>query len=161
MTKFGKTALAIKDAVSGNPAITAKEVAGLLGITRQAVHGHVKNLGLKLGDGRRGRVSSPRIWTGHFGNEKKLTSHFIGGASEMIVCADLLKRGIPVYRAITFVSAADLVADMAGVLVRVEVKSVRRNQAGNINYKAPNAHRFDLLALVDCDGAVEYRPPID
>ena len=79
----------------------------------------------------------------------------------MCVCADLLRRGIPVYRAITFVSAADLIADLDGVLTRIEVKSVRRKQDGKFHYSALHPERFDVLALVDRQGVVEYRPKID
>lgn len=161
--KHGETRDKLKKLLDENQDLTRSGASEALGITIQQVSNHLKKLGVRLKDARMnpGRVAKPKIWTGHFGSEKNLSSHFIGGASEMCVCADLLRRGIPVYRAITFVSAADLIADLDGVLTRIEVKSVRRKQDGKFHYSALHPERFDVLALVDRQGVVEYRPKID
>jgi hypothetical protein len=159
--KHGTTAKKIMALVEANPLITATEIATTLGIARQSVYSHAKTKGIELKKQMPGIHSNPRVWKGQFGNEKKLGSHFIGGTSEMYACADLLRRGIPVYRAITFMSSADLIADMDGKLVRVEVKSAKRGAAGHLQYASPKPDKFDVLALVDPDGKVEYRPSID
>ena len=155
------TANKIRAILEREPNIKAEEIAKEVGVSTQSVYQHIRNHKLPYIK-KTGWVSAGRTeWKGQFGHGKKLTSHFIGGTAEMYACADLLRRGIPVYRAITFLSAADLVVEMGGDLYRVEVKSGRRNQSGVLHFGAPTVGKFDILAIVDPDGVVEYRPPID
>lgn len=152
--------------MSETPTVSAKKLAELLSMTRQGIYGLAKAHGIKIHDGRaeagRLRRENRHIERkNHFGINKNLSAHFVGGASELIVCAELLRRGIPVYRACTFVSAADLVADISGILTRIEVKSVRRNANGSLRMVTPrDKSLYDVLAMVDPDGHVTYRPPI-
>lgn len=150
----------IRAALALNPSASAADLASEASISRQRVHQICKAEGIKLMDRRR-REGRPAQWTNHFGGERKLSSHFIGGASELTAAADLLRRGIPVYRAVTFVSSADLVIDLDGDLLRVEVRSAKRNQDGSLRYPMPaNRARYDILALVEPDGKVTYKPDV-
>lgn len=97
----------------------------------------------------------------YHGTELKLPSTVIGGASELQCAADLLRRGVPVYRALTQCSSCDLVIDIDGNLVRVEVRSAKRNGGGQLRYPMPRDRlRYDVLALVEPDGRVTYQPDI-
>lgn len=109
----------IKNALVENPDLSAIELAGIAGITRQYVYDLCRKHGVLLRDAR--HTAEAKEWANHFGGNKRLTSHFIGGASELFAAADLLRRGIPVYRALTFLSAADMIADIGGRLIRIEV----------------------------------------
>lgn len=146
--------------LGADPTVSAKAIAAKLNVSTQSVYATAKKHGLQIVSRPLGRPGKDRVWTGHFGSEKKLSSQFIGGTAEMFVCADLLRRGIPTYRAITAHSSADLVADLNGTLCRIEVKSARRNVNGTLSYSAPMPERFDILALVDRQGVVEYRPDL-
>ena len=149
----------IKSALSENHAATAAELAQHAGVSRQRVYQICKAAGITLS--RAARPIEPRQWSSHFGLQEKLSSHFIGGASECSAAADLLRKGIPVYRAMTFVSSADLVIDRNGELLRVEVRSAKRNINGTLRYPMPiDRSRYDVLALVEPDGAVTYKPPL-
>ena len=148
----------IKAALAEKPRSSALDLAKETGLTRQRVYQLCKEHGIKLVDKRFTRPVGAQ-WTNHFGGAEKLTSHFIGGASELTACADLLRRGVPVYRALTFVSAAALVMDLGGRLLRVEVKSAKRTQKGTLTYQSPYyPDRYDILALVEPDGSVTYKP---
>lgn len=147
----------IKNALVENPDLSAIELAGIAGITRQYVYDLCRKHGVLLRDAR--HTAEAKEWANHFGGNKRLTSHFIGGASELFAAADLLRRGIPVYRALTFLSAADMIADIGGRLIRIEVKSARRNKNGSLRYSPPYDHaRYDVLALVEPNGFVTYKP---
>lgn len=149
----------IRAVIAENPSSTASAIAANVGVSRQRVHQLCKIGVITLPDGRR------RGWSGkranHFGVGKPLPPHFVGGASELSACADLLRRGVPVYRAVTFVSAADLIIDLQGELKRVEVRSAKRNGSGSLRYPMPvDRAMYDVLALVEPDGNVTYKPAI-
>jgi len=147
----------IKQILVADADSTAASIAAKIGVSRQRVHQICKANGIALADGRRRGGSA--TWINHFGGHEALSSHFVGGASELTTCADLLRRGIPVYRAVTFVSAADLVIDFRGSLLRVEVKSAKRNNSNSLRYPMPaDRSRYDILALVEPSGAVTYKP---
>lgn len=84
-----------------------------------------------------------------------------GAASELIVCADLLAKGLEVFRAVGAQAACDLVIiDEQRRFFRVEVKSVTPNQRGVINCDIRrNIGNFDLIAFVFEDGRIAYRTP--
>lgn len=155
----------ILELLSENPSRTISEIAALVGVTRQRVSQICAANGIKAKDGRRGakprKAPIPGGWKNHFGGPHALSSHFIGGASELCACADLLRKGVPVYRAVTFVSSADLIIDCRGRLMRVEVRSAKRNSSGSLRYPVPSDKtRYDVLALVEGTGAVTYKPDI-
>ena len=149
----------LKELVKNNPATTVAIASTEIGVSKQRISQIAKKHGLKLRDGRQDKASNrDREWRNHWGSPEKLSSHFIGGASELIASADLLRRGIPVYRALTFLSSCDLIANVSGVLLRLEVRSARLKQDGRLAYASPNADRYDVIVLVDQDSNVTYRP---
>lgn len=79
----------------------------------------------------------------------------------MTVCAALLRRGIPVYRACTFVGEVDLVMKHAGRYLGVEVRSARKNKSGGTSYCSPKRDRYDVLALCFQDGSVKFQPALE
>lgn len=150
----------IRACLSVHPDSSATDLAADAGISRQRVYQICRSAGIELTDKRR-RKGDAKQWVNHFGGTQSVSSNFIGGASELTASADLLRRGIPVYRALTFVSAADLVIDLGGELKRVEVRSAKRNKAGSLRYPMPaDRSRYDFLALVEPDGTVTYKPEL-
>lgn len=148
----------LREMVEENPATTASIAAAELGVSKQRISQIAKKDGIKLRDGRMDKASvRDRKWCNHWGGDERLSSNFIGGASELIAASDLLRHGIPVYRALTSVSSCDLIADVDGTLLRVEVKSARLNN-GRLTFGGVRHCRYDVLALVDQRGDVTYRP---
>jgi hypothetical protein len=147
-----------------HPHSTAKQIAAATGISRERVYQLAREGKVDLATGHTflARESGQLLAVPTpFGGRGRLSSHFIGGAGELTVCADLLRRGIPVYRACTFVSAADLIIDLGGKLLRIEVRSATRNGKGTLRYPHPSQpERYDVLALVDRAYTVTYRPDI-
>jgi hypothetical protein len=144
--------------IAGRGPITIGEAADELKISRQAVSAMAKKYNLQMRDGRKTTTPMPTK-KNHFDSARAVSSHFVGGASECTVAAHLLRLGIPVYRAMTFVSAADLVVDHDGVLLRIEVRSARIYKFGGMSYAQPtDTTRYDVLALVTPDGGVIYKP---
>lgn len=86
----------------------------------------------------------------------------VGAIQEMLACADLLKRGISVFRAVSPQETCDLLALKDGLLKRVEVTTGFRTQTGRLNHsKSAHRHRFDLLMVVDKSGNIYYDPPLE
>lgn len=170
MAREGETLSKIKALLEDNPSATTAEVAAALGVSRQNIYTIVKREGIKLARGRQrcGPISAAereRRWPGGRRHDRttadgmRLATAVVGGASELIVCADLLLRGAAVYRSVAYHCMADLVADIGGRLLRVEVRSARRTVQGHLRYPSPGPDRvFDVLALVDRDRCVTYRP---
>ena len=86
-----------------------------------------------------------------------------GGLSELLVCADLLRQGYDVFRAVAQSCSCDLVVLCKGQLLRIEVKTAYRTKAG---LKFPGlrqgqAEKFDILAMVWLDNnEIRYEPPL-
>jgi hypothetical protein len=117
--------------------------------------GRLLELGGYLPDSRGLTMKQARKY---HGTEQYLPSNFIGAASELQCAADLLRRGVHVFRSLTPCSGSDLVMDLAGELLRVEVRSAKRNGSGQLTYPRPAEVRYDVLALVEPDGRVTYQP---
>jgi hypothetical protein len=82
-----------------------------------------------------------------------------GMVSELIVAADLTRRGFHVFRALSSAAPFDLVAHKDGETLRVEV-TTGQYQYHALRYNVQkdnrcNAGVFDLLAVM-CDGKVYY-----
>lgn len=87
-----------------------------------------------------------------------------GAIAELIVCADLLKRGFEVFRSVSPSCSCDLAIMKDKKLVRVEVTTGYVTAGGKITHpKQPqHFHKFDLLAVyVTALGTVNYVPPLD
>lgn len=78
-----------------------------------------------------------------------LNDGWAGAAGELLVAADLIRRGHVVFRAITAHAPFDLVSYRDGLLERVEVKT----RPGVVDRT-----RFDVLAVVNGDTVEYFRP---
>lgn len=84
-----------------------------------------------------------------------------GTISELLAGADLLRRGYEVFRAFNPHASCDLVALAPdGVLLRIEVRTGKRSQAGRVSCARRPTDRADFYAIV-VDGEVLYEPPLD
>lgn len=86
-----------------------------------------------------------------------LTTGEIGSWGELIVAADMMRRGWKVFRAVTPSSPCDMVAFKKDRIVRVEVTLARRGRTGKVYFPAHNEDNYDVLALVFPDSSIEYR----
>lgn len=88
----------------------------------------------------------------------KVPTGTTGAIHEILVAADLMRRGYHVFRAMSPASPCDLAILGDGRLVRVEVTTGHRSVRGNLTHppKKPGTH--DLLAIVEKDGKITYRP---
>lgn len=149
----------ILELVAREPNLSQADVARLLGISRQRVSQLCKQHGLVLRNAIRGPRPDRRIGPNpnHFGHARgRSNSAFIGAAGEATVAAYLMQRGIPVYRSMSPVASCDLIADLDGVLFKIEVRSAKRTNSGRLTFAIPQ-ERYDVLALVTPDGAVQFR----
>lgn len=147
------------DLVNENPLTTVSMAAQILGVTRQRISQIAKKNQLVLRDGRMDKPTDKiREWANFFGGNDRLPTHFIGGSSELIAAAHLLRKGIPVFRSLTYTASFDLVAYIDGSLVRIEVKSARLQKNGRLSFPPAKQDMYDVLALVDQKGNVIYRP---
>jgi len=97
------------------------------------------------------------VLANHFGHPRgRQNPGLIGAASELVVAAYLMQRGITVYRAMSAAASCDLIVDFEGCLFKIEVRSAKRDMSGKLVFSSPEP-RYDLLALVTPDGAVEFR----
>lgn len=96
-------------------------------------------------------------------NTSKLPTGTVGAISELIVSADLLRRGFEVFRALSQSCSCDLAILHESKLIRVEVRTASRSSAGKLMFafRPGEDQRHDLLALVTDDGhTIEYRPTL-
>jgi hypothetical protein len=68
-----------------------------------------------------------------------------GARSELIICADLIRLGYEVFRAVSPQCSCDLMILRKGIAERVEVRTGRRTRAG-VAY--PPRSRADIMAVV-------------
>jgi len=100
--------------------------------------------GLVARAGRPRRVSGPRTSS--------------GAHSELLVCADLIGKGIGAFRNADHTGSVDIIALVGGkAAFRVEVKTgdIFKNGKPACNYRG-NLGRFDVLAVALPDGSVSY-----
>lgn len=92
----------------------------------------------------------------------KLSPSRVGAIQEMLVCADLAKRGLSVFRSVSPSEECDIIV-MRGPakLFRVEVTTGYRNKDGSLFFPPKQPSRFDLLAVVEKSGQITYHPEID
>lgn len=153
------TAEQIKTLRNKDPKMSAAQIAGELGISRERVRQLLLQLGLPTDTRIDRRKTKHRNYAARFGIE--LSSHTIGCISEMLVCADLLQKGWHVYRSISPHAPDDLVARREKKTVAVEVRSGRQNRAGVISCAKPIREKtWDVLAVVLPSGEIHYQPEI-
>lgn len=104
-----------------------------------------------------------RLWRGGRiielnGLRPPLSSGHIGALHELLACADLIRRGYEVFRAVSPASPFDLIIFSKRGMERVEVRTAVRMPDGTI--RTNSSDRCDILAMVFYDGTVQYRPEI-
>lgn len=89
-----------------------------------------------------------------------IPSGTVGAIHELLVCADLLKKGFSVFRALSQSCSCDLAVLNNGKLLRVEVTTGYVSPTGKINHPTKDSKQFDILALVFGDGKIKYTPEL-
>jgi predicted nucleic acid-binding Zn ribbon protein len=106
------------------------------------------------------RTNKPRR-----GRGDRLPTPTIGAAHELLVAADLLRRGYHVFRALSAACPADLVAYKGdcGDTLRIEVRTALARRDGSLyaNRNAGPRDRRDVMAHVSHAGRIEYTPEIE
>lgn len=98
------------------------------------------------------------------GRVSTLPTGTAGAISELLVAADLLRRGYAVFRALSQSCSCDLAILKGSQLLRVEVRSGYRtvNGAVSSSIQSKDKGRYDLLAVVfRADGSIHYTPSLD
>lgn len=91
---------------------------------------------------------------------KGLSTGTVGACHELLVCADLIRRGWSVYRALSPAASCDMLALFEDRIFRVEVTTGVRGDRGELKMPAKDAARFDLLAVVERSGNISYFPEL-
>jgi len=160
-TKADKIIAAVKE----NPCLTARQLAGSHGCSKQYVHIVLKSVGLT--------ASEPvRVW----GPDKKkrevvpkleipgvintVSTSTSGSISELMTAADLMTRGWKVFFPL-FRAHSDLIAQSPDgeVLKRIEVRSGSRKPDG-LRYTRRPSDRCEHYAVVVAGEPVIYIPPL-
>lgn len=83
-----------------------------------------------------------------------------GAIGEMLVTVDLMRKGFDVFRAISPSCPCDLIALRGIQMVRVEVTKGRRTgiDGKKLRWCYHNPARYDLLAVWETDGTINYDP---
>lgn len=94
-----------------------------------------------------------------------LSTGTIGAISELVVAADLMRRGFEVYRALSPASSCDLLAQpRGGSQLRIEVRTGYLSPATGRpifpRNKRESEHLLDHYAIVLRDGVIVYDPPL-
>ena len=149
-------------ALKADPSLTTKELAARFEVSRQRAHQIALEAGLRParpGSRAKLRVGGQAQHDGLAG-ASQVAPAFVSAAQELVVSVDLMKRGAHVYRAISHLSPADLVACVGDKMVRIQVRSGRRLANGSLSYSQPAAGQYDVLAVVDPGNLVTYKPDL-
>ena len=94
------------------------------------------------------------------GRKKETVARFKSGCvAELTVCAELMAKGYDVYRPIDPRAPCDLIYWDGTTLIRVEVKFIRTGTEKRLDRDLlRNFGKFDILALVNEEGKIEYIP---
>jgi len=80
---------------------------------------------------------------------------------EMLVCVDLLRRGLFVYRSVSPNSPSDIAALYGKQLIRIEATTGNCGTTGRLYYPTKNLEQFDVLAVVKHNGEITYIPDLE
>jgi hypothetical protein len=80
----------------------------------------------------------------------------VGSHNELIVCADLMKKGYHVFRAVSAYGPCDLIAMKDGKLWRVEVTTGYYRKNGSMGWTWHDRTLSDVIAAVMPDSTVIY-----
>lgn len=98
-------------------------------------------------------------WRGKY---EGLTTGIVGAINELLVAADLLRRGLHVFRAMSPSCPCDLTVLKGSTLLRFEVTTARKSLVTNtISYPKHNPENYDFMALVFPDGTIQYLPSLE
>jgi hypothetical protein len=88
-------------------------------------------------------------------NNPNTNTSSLGAALEMIVCADLLLRGLAVFRSVSPACSCDLVILLDGRLLRIEVTagSISRT-SGKLAFSFHDPANYDTIAVVLPDKSI-------
>lgn len=90
---------------------------------------------------------------------KELGKTKVGAIQEMLVCADLIKRGYDVFRAICSSCPCDIIILKDNKSLRVEVTTGYITSAnGYIKIPTKDYSKFDIIAIVLGNGKIVYDP---
>jgi hypothetical protein len=82
-----------------------------------------------------------------------------GAISELIVCADLLRRGFAVFRAVAQSCPCDIAVLKEGKVLRIEVTTGTLSPMGKLMFAPHNSENYDVLAIV-VNGTITYKPEV-
>lgn len=85
----------------------------------------------------------------------------VGMISELVVCADLMRLGYEVFRAVSAASSCDLAVLKDGTLKRVEVTTGHRKNGGKVFHCKKPSPKYDILAVVIQPYLVIYNPALE
>lgn len=91
-----------------------------------------------------------------------LSPSVVGAAQEMIVVADLLKRGYFVFRSVSPGASCDLVLVIDRSIHRIDVTTGFRSAVGTLLYpkNGRDSGFYDSLAVVEKNGQITYLPAL-
>jgi len=93
----------------------------------------------------------------YYSDGKLLPSSVTGAIHELLVCAELMKRGYYVFRAQSPACPCDLVAMKDGDLFKIEV-TTGRNSTSKLSFpKKKGSYLFDFMAIVLKDNSIRWR----
>ena len=87
-----------------------------------------------------------------------LASATTGALHELMVAADLLRKGYSVFRALSPSCPGDLAVIFPDGMKLVEVTTGYRSATGRLNWPPHAEHTFDILAIVEHTGCISYFP---
>jgi hypothetical protein len=109
-------------ALKADPSLTAKELADRFEVSRQRAHQIAVDAGLRPTKPVSRAKLRVRSQAQHdsLSGASRVAPAFLGAAQELVVSIDLMKRGAHVYRAISHLSPADLIACIEDKIVRIQ-----------------------------------------
>ena len=94
-------------------------------------------------------------------SNKGLPTSTVGAVHELVVCADLLRRGLHVFRSVSPSAVCDLAILDGNKLFRIEVTTGTRSIGGKLQYPTKDPFKFDILAVVEHSGNITYYPDLE
>jgi hypothetical protein len=137
--------------------MTMIELAEALGVSKQRVSQLGKRHGVKFKGAPKGpRPQPPEFAPNRWGGQHKVSPTWVGCAGELLVAADMIRRGYAVYHSMARTGPFDLYAYADGEGLRIEVRSIRSETQQPANGSDWTA--FDVLARVLPCGRILYDP---
>jgi len=84
----------------------------------------------------------------------------MGAFGELLIAADLIRKGFNVYRALSPSSPSDLIIQRNGKLITVECRTGYRTKNGEIKASKQRFRSEILAVIVDNGKHIEYSPKL-